>query len=188
MRGGEIFLLYPILLYLSSLIFISNPMLKSYLIRLSYPKKHSPGFTLIELLVVIIIIGVLSVIAYPIASSTIGRARETEAKQVLSAIGQGQQTYFWEHGNYATQLNELSVTFEEGYYQFAEPDVLTPNAVAQKATPVNPLGTNTREHELGVYYNSGAFQLMMCQSLNPSTTAEVPNILGAPCVEGRELY
>lgn len=53
------------------------------------------GFTLLELLVVVIILGVLGAMTLPNLFSQIGKAREAEAKQILSAIGQAQQSYFF---------------------------------------------------------------------------------------------
>ncbi len=152
-------------------------------------KKADKGFTLLELLIVMLMSTVLALIAYPSMISSAGKAREAEAMQVLSSIGQGQQAYFFENSNFANQLEQLDVIFDKRYYRFEEPDVvsvLNP-VVKHKAMPVNSGSHGTREYELGVYYNSGAFQVKLCRGNILNDMAVAPDISTSSCVEGTEL-
>ncbi|MDP2652613.1 MAG: prepilin-type N-terminal cleavage/methylation domain-containing protein [Candidatus Omnitrophota bacterium] len=58
------------------------------------PMKRQSGFTLLELIVVILIVGVLSAIAFPRFFRTVERSRGTEAIINLSAIRQAMERYY----------------------------------------------------------------------------------------------
>ena len=64
-------------------------------------RNNQSGFTLIELLVVIVILGVLSALAFPAYSSMVRRARYGEAKQQMGTIAREAQIYRIETGSYA---------------------------------------------------------------------------------------
>lgn len=62
------------------------------------------GFTMTEMLVVIAIIGTLGGIAYPIATSMIGSAREAACLQNLRSIGIGLQAFLQDNSNRLPEL------------------------------------------------------------------------------------
>jgi prepilin-type N-terminal cleavage/methylation domain-containing protein len=58
---------------------------------------NKEGFTLIELLVVVLIVGVLSAIALPQYTTSIERARASEAMTLMSAIRYAAERYRFQH-------------------------------------------------------------------------------------------
>lgn len=157
-----------------------------------YLKKqiNCEGFTLIELLVVVIVIGILSAIALPNLLAQTGKARETEAKNNLSAVGRSQQAYFFQRGTFADTLAKLEVTFQENYYNFPPPNLVSPTVVKHEAisNSPDPAATNTRNYGLGVYYNTDSrFNVIFCQGLIPGGAAEAPNTSTGSCTSGEQI-
>ena len=80
------------------------------------------GFTLIELLVTIIIVAILSAVAYPSYLSYVQKARRTEAQSNLIDLANRQEMYYLDHHVYASDLNtDLGMSAdplitENGYY------------------------------------------------------------------------
>lgn len=147
-------------------------------------QRSSEGFTLIELLVVIIVIGILSAIAMPNLLTQVGKAREAEAREVLSAIGQAQQAYFFERAIFANNIADLDVPLQENYYNFPNPTIVGVNTVKHPANAQNAAFNGTRNYSLGVYNNSGQFSLVLCRSANNGGLAEAPDATIDPCVSG----
>ncbi len=69
------------------------------------------GFTLIELLVVVLIIGILAAIAVPQYRKAVEKARSVQALSMVKVIGEAQDLYFLENGDYATNLDALDIGF-----------------------------------------------------------------------------
>ena len=67
------------------------------------------GFTLIELLVVVLIIGVLSAVAFPQYENAVEKARAAEGLTVLKAMMQAQQAYYLANGSYSLDLDALDL-------------------------------------------------------------------------------
>ncbi|MBR3631874.1 MAG: prepilin-type N-terminal cleavage/methylation domain-containing protein [Elusimicrobiaceae bacterium] len=67
------------------------------------------GFTLIELLVVVLIIGILSAVALPQYQRAVEKARAMQAISIVKAIGDAQEIYFLENGEYSPNLDLLSI-------------------------------------------------------------------------------
>ena len=69
--------------------------------------KKVNAYTLTEILVVLVIIGILVLLALPNLMPLITKAKTTEAKLQLEHLTKLEQTYFYEHSKYTTDLNEL---------------------------------------------------------------------------------
>jgi type IV pilus assembly protein PilE len=80
------------------------------------------GFTLIELMVVILIVGILSSIAYPSYLNYVKKSRRAEAQSTLIDLVSRQEMYYLDHHEYASSLNsDLGLSADplitvNGYY------------------------------------------------------------------------
>lgn len=73
------------------------------------------GFTLIELMIAVVIIGILSAIAYPSYTNYVRKARRAEAKSMLQEIQLIQEKYRANNNTYGT-LSDLGWTKTLTYY------------------------------------------------------------------------
>lgn len=134
------------------------------IIFLRLKRRSQAGFTLIELLVVSIIVGILVAIGVPNFINQLGKSRETEGKIGLGALARSQQAYHFEKRSFADTMDNLSLTgqVESKYYDFEEPNPVNGNYVQHKAMATDP-DDRVRNYAVGVYYNAGSFDLILCQ-------------------------
>ena len=85
------------------------------------------GFTLIELLGVIILLGILSLIVYPVVDSSIKKSREKAYNQTVDSILDAARTYGTDHKlGYDSELNILSFdTLQQAGY-LKNDDIINP--------------------------------------------------------------
>lgn len=106
-------------------------------------RKYMSGVTLMELMIVVVIISILTAIAYPSYRQYVARAKRNEAKAGLLQIATLQERFYLQNNTYTTDLTNLGFTVaanapsDTGTYVFSVPNANanTFNAVAtyQKA-------------------------------------------------------
>ena len=152
----------------------------SKLLFLISQKQPNQGFTLIELLVVIIITGILTAVALPTFFRQVGKARETEAKQNLSSIASAQQSYHFENQQFATTITQLDVSFpNEEYYSITTGTVA--NGVRHQAQARPDYQDQVRDYATGIYFNAGAYDVVLCQADDVNATVNAPNTNNGSC-------
>jgi type IV pilus assembly protein PilA len=141
------------------------------------------GFTLIELLVVVVIVGVLSAISLPNLLAQIGKARETEASSQLGALGRSQQAYHFEIKTFAPDLNSLglNITVVNGYYNYPDPSIANASIVKHQAIATTPWDVSSRNFAVGVYYNSGEYESVLCRAIAPTESVAAPDTAADSC-------
>lgn len=65
------------------------------------------GMTLIELMIVVVIVGILSAIAFPAYQAYVNRAKRTEAKTLLMEVAARQERYYFDNNEYAANASDL---------------------------------------------------------------------------------
>ena len=69
------------------------------------------AFTLIELLVVVLIIAILAAVALPQYHKAVDRAKYKQAMLAAREIMEAERLYYLQHGEVATDLTLLDLTF-----------------------------------------------------------------------------
>jgi type IV pilus assembly protein PilE len=64
-------------------------------------RKSNRGFTLIEVMIALVVVGLLSALAYPSYQQQVAKGRRTDAKQSLLELSQRMERYYTERGTYA---------------------------------------------------------------------------------------
>ena len=72
------------------------------------------GFTLIELLLVVVVIGILAAIAIPKFANSKGKAYAASLKSDLHNLTTAQESYFYDHATYTTDVSNLRYQLSPG--------------------------------------------------------------------------
>jgi len=91
------------IMYILSTNQVAHMMTTNHTQSFSFPTRRAAGFSLVELMIVIVIIGVLAAIAVPIYSSSVQKAKRSEADAALGSIRKELQAYYGEHGRIPKQ-------------------------------------------------------------------------------------
>ena len=125
-------------------------------------RRNERGFTLVELMIVVVIIGILASIAIPKFSSMIGKAKTTEAKQILNQIITLETSYYYQNSAYVAFDNasvpEISFELPENAkfsYKFVDNGDGTGLATATELVDLNGDGDITDGLTLDTSKNQG---------------------------------
>ncbi len=82
--------------------------------------KRSYGVTLIELMIVVVVIAILSAIAYPAYLDSVRKSRRSDGQSALMDAAQSLEVFYSRNATYTTDLTapnpDISNTSAEGYY------------------------------------------------------------------------
>ena len=76
----------------------------------STPPRAAAGFTLIELMITLLVIAILSAIAYPIYEHQMIESRRTEARSALLELAAREERYYATQNAYTTSASQLGYT------------------------------------------------------------------------------
>ena len=81
--------------------------------------KYMRGVTLLELMIVVVILGILTAIAYPSYRQFIERAKRTEARALLLRIAVDQERFYLQNNTFGTmaqlQYDDPQITDSDAY-------------------------------------------------------------------------
>ena len=98
----------------------------------AYSSSGAGGFTLIELMITLLVVAILSAIAYPIYEHQVQESRRTEARTALLELAAREERYYATNSAYTTSASLLGYTsaagswpivIGSGYYEMDEPAV-----------------------------------------------------------------
>lgn len=85
--------------------------------------RRGGGFSLIELMIVVAVIGIISMIAYPMYTDNVRKSRRAEARAVLQDYAARQERFFSRNNTYAGTFDaaglNVPATSENGHYTLA---------------------------------------------------------------------
>ncbi len=70
-------------------------------------RKHMHGMTLMELMIVVVIIGIITAIAFPNYREFVARAKRSEAKAALLQIATNQERFYLQNSTFTTDMTML---------------------------------------------------------------------------------
>jgi len=90
--------------------------------------KNSYGFSLIELMIVIVIVAIITSIAYPSYRDQVRKTRRADAKSALLDAAAKMERYYTQFGRYSATLANSGIiaTSPKAYYQ------ITPGTIANQ--------------------------------------------------------
>lgn len=95
--------------------------------------SNRKGFSLVELMIVLVIMGILSALAYPSYQSRVRKAKRSDAKEALLRIQLAQEKWRVSDTDYATLAELGNPSTDGGYYTITIP-VNTATAYTIRAT------------------------------------------------------
>ena len=118
------------------------------LLRKLWQKRCDRGMTLVELLVVILIIGILSGIAWLSFLSIVGKAKEVEAILNMGNLSKSQKGYYIEKDEFTIDLSQLNFAFGPEYSEY---DSIV-SLVAAVVSSIDGVEVYSKEVENYIYF------------------------------------
>ena len=91
-------------------------------------RNNIRGMSLVELLVVLVIISILTAIAYPSYRQYVARAKRNEAKAALLQIATNQEREYLRSNSYTTDMTKLGFPVATNFTSGSESYIITVNA------------------------------------------------------------
>jgi type IV pilus assembly protein PilE len=106
------------------------------------------GFTLLELMITLVIVGILSAIAYPSYQEQILKSRRAQAQVSLMSVAMRQQQFLLDSRSYASNLSDLGVALPSSvspYYELTLAVTNSSTAPPSFTATATPLGTQLND-------------------------------------------
>ena len=100
-------------------------------------RKYMRGVTLMELMIVVVVIGILTAIAYPSYRQYAAKAKRNEAKSALLQIATLQERFYLQNSEYTTDMTKLGFPVPDNFLTNSKSyivDVTAASASAFSAT------------------------------------------------------
>ncbi|KYG61703.1 pilus assembly protein PilA [Bdellovibrio bacteriovorus] len=131
-------------------------------------RKSQSGFSLVELMVVVAIIGVLASIAVPQVNKYIAKARQSEAKTILSSIYTSEKAFFAEYSAYHGMFGAIGYS-PEGKLRYNAGFSATTNAGTAQGFNNPPTALPGTAVTTGTYCGANGNMAFGCTVLNGLT-------------------
>ena len=96
-------------------------------------RNHMRGVTLMELMIVVVIIGILTAIAYPSYRQYVAKAKRNEAKSCLLQIATLQERHYLQNATYTADMTNLGFPVNTNFVTDSTAYVCTVTAASPAA-------------------------------------------------------
>ena len=90
--------------------------------------KNQRGVTLTELLIVVVIVSILTAVAYPNYRQYVAKAKRNEAKAALLQIATNQERFYLQNNTYTTDMQALGFPVASNHLSASESYIITVNS------------------------------------------------------------
>ncbi|MEK9713972.1 MAG: type IV pilin protein [Thalassolituus sp.] len=118
--------------------------------------KKIKGFTLLELLIALIVVGIISSIAYPSYQDSVREAKRSDAIAIMQKMLASEEKYFIDNRVYADDLKDLGLnasTYSTDYYDISASQCTNP-ADLSLCVELTALGTGDQEKDGKIIMNT----------------------------------
>ena len=138
-------------------------------------RTSQAGFSLVELMVVVAIIGVLASIAVPQVNKYIAKARQSEAKTILSSLYTSEKAFYAEYTSYDTRFGAIGYS-PEGKLRYNAGFLTLFAAPVSSGYTTTLTGAQLLTSTSAYCGTAGNFNANNCAMLNGATGAAPPGL------------